>query len=76
MSAVELRGYPVLQDTPNASLDVVIAFDVIEHFTKTEMISLVDEVHRVLKPSGRWVIHMPNAESPFGSRILFGDLHP
>jgi hypothetical protein len=28
MSAVELRGYPVLQDTPIASLDVVIAFDV------------------------------------------------
>jgi hypothetical protein len=37
------------------------------------MIPLVDEVPRVLKPSGRWIIHMPNAESPFGSRILFGD---
>lgn len=63
----------VLAGTPNASLDVVIAFDVIEHFTKAELIPLVDEVHRVLKPSGRWVIHVPNAESPFGNRVLFGD---
>jgi cyclopropane fatty-acyl-phospholipid synthase-like methyltransferase len=63
----------VLAALPHASLDVVIAFDVIEHFTKTELISLVDEVHRVLKASGRWIIHVPNAESPFGSRILFGD---
>ncbi|OPX35236.1 MAG: hypothetical protein B1H11_09415 [Desulfobacteraceae bacterium 4484_190.1] len=25
------------------------------------------------KHGGRWIIHTPNAESPFGNRILFGD---
>ncbi len=55
-----------LRDATAASLDVVIAFDVIEHFTKAELIPLVDEVHRVLKPGGRWIIHAPNGESPFG----------
>ena len=62
-----------LRETPNASLDVVIAFDVIEHFTKAELIPLVDEVRRVLGPGGRWVIHVPNGESPFGNRVRFGD---
>lgn len=62
-----------LRDTPDASLDVLIAFDVIEHFTKSELICLVDEVHRVLTSGGRWIIHVPNAESPFSGRMRFGD---
>ena len=62
-----------LHDTPDASLDTVIAFDVIEHFTKAELIPLVDEVHRVLKRGGRWVIHAPNGESPFGNRMRSWD---
>ncbi len=55
------------------SLDVVVAFDLIEHFTKDELLPLVDEVYRVLRPGGRWIIHAPNAEGPFGSRIRYGD---
>jgi len=62
-----------LRATPDASLDVVIAFDLIEHFTKPELIPLIDEVHRVIKPGGRWIIHAPNAEGPFGARIRYGD---
>ena len=58
----------------DASLDVVIAFDVIEHFTRDELLPFVDEVHRVLKPGGRWIIHVPNGESPFGGRMRYWDL--
>lgn len=63
----------VLSKQPNGFLDCVVAFDLIEHFTKNELIGLVDEVCRVLKPGGRWIIHTPNAESPFGNRMLFWD---
>ena len=62
-----------LRESADTSLDVVIAFDVIEHFTKAELIPLVDEVQRVLRSGGRWVIHVPNGESPFGNRVRFGD---
>ena len=62
-----------LSEQPDGSLDCIVAFDLIEHFTKNELIGLVDEVCRVLKPGGRWIIHTPNAESPFGNRVLFGD---
>lgn len=57
-----------------ASLDSVIAFDVIEHFTRDELLPFVDAVARVLKPSGSWIIHAPNAESPFFGAIRYGDL--
>jgi SAM-dependent methyltransferase len=63
----------VLCGTQNASQEVVVAFDFIVHFTKPELTTVIDEVHRVLKPGGRWIIHVSNGESPFGSRIFFGD---
>jgi SAM-dependent methyltransferase len=62
-----------LAATASASLDVVVAFDLIEHFMKSELIHLVDEVHRVLRSSGRWIVHVPNAEGPFGAGIRYAD---
>ncbi len=63
-----------LKGQADGSLDVVVAFDVIEHFTKDELLVVVDEVLRVLKPSGRWIIHTVNACSPFGGVGRYGDL--
>ena len=63
-----------LGSLPADSQDVVVAFDVIEHFTREEILPFADEVRRVLKPGGRWIIHTPNAESPFFGRIRYGDI--
>lgn len=57
-----------------ASLDVVVTFDVIEHFTRDELLSIVDDVHRVLRPGGKWIIHTANGESVFSGRMRYGDL--
>lgn len=62
-----------LKTIPHESLDAVVAFDVIEHFTKDELIDLVDAVNSVLKPGGRLIIHAPNASSPFFGSIRYGD---
>ena len=62
-----------LQRLPDGSQDMVITFDVIEHFTKNELIPFVDEVYRVLRKGGKWIIHTPNAESPFGGRMRYWD---
>jgi 2-polyprenyl-3-methyl-5-hydroxy-6-metoxy-1,4-benzoquinol methylase len=56
------------------SQDVVLTIDVIEHFTREELLPFVDEVHRVLKAGGRWIIHTPNGESPLSNRIRYGDV--
>ncbi len=62
-----------LMALPDASQDVVVTFDVIEHFSKEELLPLIDEVRRVLRSGGRWLIHVPNGESPFHGRIRYGD---
>lgn len=56
-----------------SSLDVVVTFDVIEHFTKDELVNIVDLIQLALKPGGRWIIHAPNGISPFGGAVRFGD---
>ena len=63
-----------LGSTRDASQDVVVTFDVIEHFTRQELLPFVDEVQRVLKPGAHWIIHTPNGESPLSNRIRYGDL--
>jgi 2-polyprenyl-3-methyl-5-hydroxy-6-metoxy-1,4-benzoquinol methylase len=64
----------MLAGQPDSSQDCIITFDVIEHFTKAELLPLVDEVLRVLKSGGSWIIHTPNGESPFAGRMRYGDL--
>ena len=62
-----------LAATPDASLDAVAAIDVIEHFTKDEVLTLLDHVYRVLKPGGVFLVHVPNGEAIFAGKIFFGD---
>jgi hypothetical protein len=54
--------------------DVVVTFDVIEHLSKQELFECADEVQRILKKGGRWLIHVPNAESPMFGSIRYGDI--
>jgi SAM-dependent methyltransferase len=63
-----------LSTTPSDSYDVVVTFDVLEHFSLEELVPVVDEVRRALKPGGRWIIHCPNGDSPFVGRVLYGDI--
>ena len=55
------------------SLDCLITYDVIEHFNRNELLNLIDTAYHILKPGGRWIIHTPNAESPFGMRMRYWD---
>lgn len=63
-----------LKSQADGGHDIVVAFDVIEHLTKDELMTLTDEVKRVLRVGGKWIIHVPNAESPMFGRIRYGDL--
>lgn len=62
-----------LKEAADSSVEMVIAFDVIEHFTKDELIEFTDQVYRVLADKGTWLLHQPNAASPFFGRIMYGD---
>ncbi len=53
--------------------DVITALDVLEHFTKDEVLDLLQAIQRALKPGGKLVLHVPNGEAIFAGKIFFGD---
>jgi SAM-dependent methyltransferase len=48
-------------DLPTASVDILFAGESIEHVCNVD--AFLDEVHRVLKPNGRFVLTTPNADA-------------
>ena len=53
--------------------DLIVAIDLIEHFTKEEVIRFLDASYQALKSGGQLIIQSPNADSPFGLVHAFGD---
>jgi SAM-dependent methyltransferase len=56
------------------SLDLVVLFDVLEHFPLDEGLALLERTAAALAPGGRVLLHVPNAEALFGARIRYDDL--
>jgi len=54
-------------------LAAVTATDVLEHLTKPEVLDTFDHVAAALAPGGVFVARVPNAVSPFGGHIRYGD---
>lgn len=54
--------------------DAIVSFDVLEHMTRDELISLIDAVRAALKLGGRWIFYTANAEAPIYGRVRYGDL--
>ena len=70
VSQADLRVH--LETRPGV-YDAVILRDVIEHFTREEILQILGLVQRALRPGGSIIIQVPNAESPFFGRIRYGD---
>jgi 2-polyprenyl-3-methyl-5-hydroxy-6-metoxy-1,4-benzoquinol methylase len=56
------------------SYDLIVAFDVVEHFDKDELIELATLILRRLTPKGRFILQTPNALSPWSASVRYGDL--
>jgi SAM-dependent methyltransferase len=68
------NGLEYLKKAVDRSFDAIIAFDVIEHLTRPELLEWSEQISRVLAPAGRLLIHVPNGDSPYHGRVRWGDL--
>lgn len=61
-----------LNSTPD-QYDVIFCMDIIEHFTKDELVVLLDLVKSRMNDQARIIIRTPNMDTPFNSIYAFGD---
>jgi len=59
---------------PNAVFDIVILDEVIEHLVDTD--SIMEEIHRVLRPGGQLLISTPNLAAWFNRLALLMGVQP
>ncbi len=61
-----------LRDTPEG-FDVITGMDIIEHFTKDELVELLQLIQRKLNAGGMAVFRTPNMDAPIASAFALGD---
>jgi 2-polyprenyl-3-methyl-5-hydroxy-6-metoxy-1,4-benzoquinol methylase len=59
--------------TANQAYDVVLGMDIIEHFTKDELLELLQGIKRALKPGGMVMFRTPNLDAPMSTVFANGD---
>jgi len=53
--------------------DMIFAVEVIEHFTKDEVLQVLEAVHKALRFGGLFIAQTPNGENLFSGRLRYGD---
>ncbi len=73
LDRVQEGDYRIVLAERAEQLSTVIATDVLEHLSKAEVLRTFDDVIQALIPGGLFVARVPNAVSPFGGHIRYGD---
>lgn len=63
---------PYLKAHPGA-FDIITGMDIIEHFSKDELVELLHLVRHALKPGGRAIFRTPNTDAAFYTLYSYGD---
>ena len=74
LDAERIDVFEYLNRQSPSSLDGVIAIDLVEHFTKEELLQLFELLHTVIKPNGVLLLQTVNGEGLFPRQIIYGDL--
>jgi SAM-dependent methyltransferase len=67
----DLREF--LEAADPGSYGLITGFQVIEHFTKEEILPLLALINRALYSGGRVIFETPNAASPWWGAVAYGD---
>jgi 2-polyprenyl-3-methyl-5-hydroxy-6-metoxy-1,4-benzoquinol methylase len=60
-------------ETCEKQFDVILGMDIIEHFTKDELVELLQKIKHALKPNGLAIFRTPNLDSPMATVFANGD---
>lgn len=71
-NVVEANVLDFLASKPS-TFDLITGLDIVEHLHKDEVLRFLDTCFAALKPGGRIILQTPNAESPWGAMIRYGD---
>ena len=52
---------------------LLTGLDIVEHFTKAEVMPFLDACHAALQPGGALILQTPNADSPWSFGMRYGD---
>lgn len=73
LNEVELQDLlPYLKNNPE-KFDVITGLDIIEHFSKDELVEVLSSVKSALKPGGIAIFRTPNLDAPFATLYSNGD---
>ncbi len=53
--------------------DIIFMRDILEHFTKNEILDVLEIVYKSLRNNGVIIIQVPNAKNLFSGRLRYGD---
>jgi len=75
-------GMPVIEQADalefvsdkNEEYDLIIGFDIFEHFTKSEGFEFLEKAFHAMKPKGSIILRVPNMANLFGARSRFIDI--
>lgn len=70
---IALGDFFTYLDSVAGSWAAIVATDVLEHLGKDEVVRAFGQVHAALAPDGVFVARVPNAVSPIGGNVMFGD---
>lgn len=74
--AAETQGiatFDSLESVPDASFDIITAFDVLEHIPREDLVSFLTHVRRTTAANAIIVVRFPNCQSAAGLINQFGD---
>lgn len=63
-----------LRETKSNSVDFLTALNILEHLSKDDLLTVLNEARRVLRSGGTLIALVPNALSPFGSSTRYWDM--
>lgn len=72
-NAIRADAFAFLKENEN-QFEIIVAIDLIEHFTKEELFELLNLIHRALKPGGLFLLQTPNGEGLMPGYVIYGDL--